>query len=149
MVRIAGQKNRRIMEESSLAHTKWDCVYHIVWIPKYRRKALYGQCRDEVGRLIRELLEKKHGIEIIEGKVCVDHIHLCVRIPPKYAVSDIMGYVKGKSALIINDRHPEWKSRIGKDKTFWARGYYVSTVGLNEATIKKYIQSQEEGSQIG
>jgi putative transposase len=149
MVRIAGQKDRRIMEESSLAHTKWDCTYHVVWIPKYRRKILYGECGQEVGRLIRELLTKKPGIEIVEGKTCVDHIHLCVRIPPKYAVSDVMGYVKGKTALILHDRHPEWRSRTGRDRTFWARGYYVSTVGLNEATIRKYIRNQEEGSQIG
>jgi putative transposase len=120
-----------------------------VWIPKYRRRVLYGQCRQEVGRLIRELLSKKPGIEIVQGKACLDHIHLCLRIPPKYAVSDVMGYVKGKTALILRDRHPEWRSRVGKDKTFWARGYYVSTVGLNEAMIKKYIQDQEDGSQIG
>jgi len=137
------------MQESSLAHTKWDCVYHIVWIPKYRRKVLYGECRQEVVRVIRELLNKKPGIEIVQGKASSDHIHLCLRIPPKYSVSEIVGYVKGKSALIIHDRHPEWRSRIGKDKTFWARGYYVSTVGLNEETIKMYIRNQEEGSQIG
>ena len=94
------------MQESSLSHTKWNCTYHIVWIPKYRRKVLYGECKYEVGRLIRDLLEKQPGVEVVEGKVCIDHVHLCVRIPPKYAVSKIMGYVKGKSALILQDRHP-------------------------------------------
>ena len=137
------------MEESSLAHTRWDCTYHIVWIPKYRRMILYGQFRQDVGRVIRDLLAKKPGIEIIEGKACPDHIHLCLRIPPKYAISDVMGYVKGKSAMAMHDLYPEWRSRTGKDRTLWARGYYVRTVGLNEATIKKYIKDQEKGSQIG
>jgi len=110
---------------------------------------LYGQFRQDVGRVIRDLLAKKPGIEIIEGKACPDHIHLCLRIPPKYAISDVMGYVKGKSAMAMHDLYPEWRSRTGKDRTLWARGYYVSTVGLNEATIKKYIKDQEKGSQIG
>jgi putative transposase len=137
------------MEESSLAHTHWDCTYHIVWIPKYRRKTLYGECRSEVVGVIRELVERKPGIEIVEGKVCIDHIHPCLGVPPKYAVADVMGYIKGKSALLLHDRHPEWRSRTGKDRTFLARGYYVSTVGLNEATIKNYIKNQEDGSKIG
>lgn len=124
-------------------------MFHIVWIPKYRKKILYGECRREIVELIRSLVEKKPGLEIVEGRVCVDHVHLCLRIPPKYAVSDIVGYIKGKSALIIHDRHPEWRSRSGRDKTLWARGYYVSTVGLNEATIKQYIKNQEDGSKIG
>jgi putative transposase len=113
------------------------------------QKTLYGECRSEVVDVIRELVERKPGIEIVEGRVCVDHIHICMRIPPKYAVADIMGYIKGKSALVLHDRHPEWRSRTGKDRTFWARGYYVSTVGLNEATIKNYIKNQEDGSKIG
>ena len=142
-------KGRKAMNERSLAHTRWDCVYHIVWIPKYRRKVLYRECRAEIGGIIRELVERKTGCEVVEGSVCIDHVHVCLRIPPKYAVSDVMGYLKGKSALTLCDRHPEWRSRIGKDRTFWARGYYVSTVGLNEATIKKYIKEQEDGGGFG
>lgn len=136
------------MNESSLAHTRWDCTYHIVWIPKYRRKVLYNECKREVTEIVRELVEKKKGCEIVEGSVCSDHVHLCLRIPPKYSVSDVMGYIKGKSALLIHDRHPEWRRKVGKDKTFWARGYYVSTVGLNESIIKQYIKNQEEGSRF-
>ena len=136
------------MLEKSLAHTKWDCVYHIVFIPKYRRKVLFEEVRPEIGGIFRELREKKDGCEVVEGSVCIDHVHMCLRVPPKYAVSDVMGYLKGKSALVLNDRHPEWRSRIGKDRTFWARGYYVSTVGLNESVIRNYIRSQEDGTGI-
>ena len=142
---IRPKKERKAMNESSLSHTRWECVYHIVWIPKYRRKVLYRECRSEIGGIIRELVERKTGCEVVRGSVCADHIHICIRIPPKYAVSEVMGYLKGKSALMLNDRHPEWRSRIGKDRTFWARGYYVSTVGLNEATIRKYIEDQQDG----
>jgi putative transposase len=136
------------MTDESLAHTVWDCTYHLVWIPKYRRKVLYGQHRKEVVEILRTLLANKK-IEIVEGACCPDHIHLSVRIPPKYSVSEVMGYLKGKSALMMFDRHPEWRRLIGKDRTFWARGYYVSTVGLNEEVIKKYIQGQEESEKIG
>ena len=135
------------MTEQSLAHTCWDCTYHIVWIPKYRRKVLYGECREELKGILRQLLEMKK-IEIVEGSISKDHIHLSVRIPPKESVSRIMGYLKGKSALMLYDRHPEWRRRTGKDRTFWARGYYVSTVGLNEEVIKKYIQNQEEADRF-
>lgn len=106
---------------------------------------LYGECRREIGGIVRELVGRKAGCEVVEGSVCVDHVHVCLRIPPKYAVSDVMGYPKGKSALALCDGRPEWRSRIGKDGTFWARGYYVSTVGLNEATIRKCIKNQEDG----
>lgn len=136
------------MTEQSLAHTRWDCTYHIVFIPKYRRKVLYGECRTEMKDILRQLLEMKK-IEIVEGAMCIDHIHLSIRIPPKYSVADIMGYLKGKSALMIFDRHPEWRRRTGKDRSFWARGYYVSTIGLNEEVIKKYIQNQEDSDRIG
>jgi putative transposase len=88
-------------------------------------------------------------ISIVEGAVCSDHIHLSIRIPPKYSVAEIIGYLKSKSALMLFDRHPEWRRRIGREKTFWARGYYVSTIGLNEDVIKKYIQNQEESDKIG
>lgn len=135
------------MDEKSPSHTRWDRACHIVWIPKYRRKVLYQSCAREVGALIRELFERKgHGA--VAGSVCPDHTRVCVKIPPKRALSDMMGYVKGKSAMILRDRHPEWSKVVGKDKTFWARGYYVSTVGLNEEVIKKYVAEQEEGSRF-
>ena len=135
------------MNEASLSHTRWDCTYHIVWIPKHGRKVLHRQNRPEVGASVRALFERK-GCEVVEGSVCADHVHACVRIPPKLAVSDVMGYVKGKSAMVLRDRHPEWGRVVGKDKTFWARGYYVSTVGLNEETIRRYVAEQEDGSRF-
>jgi len=136
------------LTEQSLAHTRWDCTYHIVWIPKYRKKVLYGECRTEMKDILRQLLEMKK-IEVVEGAMCSDHIHLSIRIPPKYAVAEIMGFLKGKSALMMFDRHPEWRRRLGRDRSFWARGYYVSTIGLNEEVIKKYIQNQEDSDRIG
>ena len=125
----------------SLSHTKWLCKYHIVFTPKYRRKAIYGQYRESIGQIIRQLCNYK-GVEIIEGHLMPDHIHLLVSIPPKYSVSQFMGYLKGKSSLMIFDKHANLKYKFG-NRHFWAEGYYVSTVGLNEATIKKYIQEQE------
>ena len=136
------------MTEQSLAHTRWDCTYHIIFIPKYRKKVLYGECRTEMKDILRQLLEMKK-IEVVEGAMCSDHIHLSIRIPPKYAVAEIMGFLKGKSALMMFDRHPEWRRRLGRDRSFWARGYYVSTIGLNEEVIKKYIQNQEDSDRIG
>ena len=132
----------------SLAHTRWDCTYHLVWIPKYRRKVLYGECRREVMEVLKMLVKSKEGLEIVEGSVSKDHVHMCLRIPPKYAVSKVMGYLKGKSALILFDHHPEWREITGRDRTFWARGYYVSTIGINEAVIKKYVREQEDASRI-
>ena len=125
----------------SLSHTKWLCKYHIVFTPKYRRKAIYGQYRESIGQIIRQLCNYK-GVEIIEGHLMPDHIHLLVSIPPKYSVSQFMGYLKGKSSLMIFDKHANLKYKFG-NRHFWSEGYYVSTVGLNEATIKKYIQEQE------
>ncbi|MGB4405843.1 MAG: IS200/IS605 family transposase [Sphaerochaeta sp.] len=127
--------------------TQWS-AYHIVWIPKYRKKVLYGECRTEMKAILRQLLEMKK-IEIVEGAMCSDHVHLSIHIPPKYAVAEIMGFLKGKSALMMFDRHPEWRRRTGRDRSFWARGYYVSTIGLNEEVIKKYIQNQEDSDRIG
>jgi putative transposase len=115
-----------------------------VWIPKYRKKVLYGQCRIDLREILRQLVERKPGLEIVEGSVCTDHVHLCLRIPPKYAVSEVMGYLKGKSALMMQNRIPERQRYAQKEKSFWARGYYVSTVGINEATIKGYIKRQQE-----
>lgn len=128
-------------EDSTLSHTKWNCSYHIVFAPKYRRKAIYGKLRGEIGKYLRRLCEYK-GVEIIEANACVDHIHMLVKIPPKISVSSFMGYLKGKSALMIFDNHANLKYKYG-NRHFWAEGYYVSTVGLNKATIKKYIQEQE------
>ena len=135
------------VNEESLSHTRWGCAYHIVWIPKYRRKVLCQQSRAEVGALIRALFERR-GCEVLEGGTCLGHVHACVRMPPKYAVSDVMGYVKGKSAVVLRERRPEWGRVVGKDKTFWARGYYVSTVGLNEETIRRYVANQEDGGRF-
>ena len=132
------------MDDNSLAHTKWKCQYHIVFIPKYRKKILYGKVKNDVREIIRTLCGYKK-LEIIEGAVCVDHVHLCLSIPPKISVAEFMGYLKGKSALMIYDRHPELGDKW--DRSFWARGYYVSTIGnVDEKTIKKYIKEQEEES---
>jgi len=132
------------MDSSSLAHCKWECQYHIVFIPKYRRKKMYGTVKDDVREIIRTLCKYKK-VEIIAGAVCVDHVHLCVSIPPKLSISDFVGYLKGKSALMIFDKHPEQGSKW--DRSFWARGYYVATVGnVNEETVKEYIRRQTEES---
>ena len=144
----ASRKGRDHMEKHSLSHTSWECVYHIVWIPKYRRKVLYGETRREVGEILRMLAERMDGVEIVEGSACVDHIHICLRIPPKYAVSNVVGRLKGKSAIVLHERHPEWRSITGRDRTLWARGYYVNTIGLDEAKVRKYVREQEEASRI-
>ena len=126
----------------SLAHAKWMCKYHIVFTPKYRRKAIYGELRKDIREYIRTLCKYK-GVEIIEGHMMTDHVHLLLSIPPKKSVSSFMGYLKGKSALMIFDNHANLKYKYG-NRRFWAEGYYVSTVGLNEATIKKYIAEQDK-----
>ena len=128
-------------KEQNLAHTKWLCRYHVVFTPKYRRKAIYGQYREEIGQIIRQLCNYK-GIEIIEGHMMVDHVHMLVMIPPKYSISSVMGYIKGKSSLMIFDRFSQLKYKYG-NRRFWSVGYYVSTVGMNEATIRKYIREQD------
>ena len=127
---------------NSLAHTKWMCKYHIVFTPKYRRKVIYNQMREDLREIIK-LLCKYKGVEIIEGHLMPDHVHLLVSIPPKISIAAFMGYLKGKSALMMFDRHTNLKYKYG-NRHFWSEGYYVSTVGLNEATIKKYIQDQEK-----
>ena len=130
------------MDDSSLSHTRWNCQYHIVFIPKYRRKTMFGKVREDVREILRTLCEYKK-VEIVEGGVSVDHVHLLLCIPPKLSVSDFMGYLKGKSALMIFDKHPEMGSKFNRH--FWARGYYVSTIGYkNEETIKNYIKMQQE-----
>ena len=125
---------------SSLEHTRWRCQYHVVFAPKYRRMAIYGQIKKDIGYILRKLCEQK-GIEIIEAQACPDHIHMLISIPPKYSVAQVMGYLKGKSSLMIFDRHANLKYKYGS-RHFWARGYYVDTVGRNKEAIKKYIQNQ-------
>ena len=132
------------MDDQSLSHTRWKCQYHTVFIPKYRRKVMYGKVRGDIREIIKILCRYKK-VEIVEGAVCLDHVHICVSIPPKIAISEFMGYLKGKSALMIFDKHPELGNKFERD--FWARGYYVSTIGnVDEATIKNYIKEQEEES---
>ena len=125
----------------SLAHTKWLCKYHIVFSPKYRRKIIFANIRESIGEILKDLCKYK-GVEIIEGHLMPDHVHMLVSIPPKISVSSFMGYLKGKSSLMIFDKHANLKYKFGNRK-FWAEGYFVSTVGLNEVTVKKYIQQQE------
>ena len=129
-------------KHNSLSHTKWLCKYHIVFTPKYRRKIIYNQYRESIKEIIKSLCKYK-GVEIIEGHLMADHVHMLVSIPPKYSVSSIMGYLKGKSALMIFDKHANLKYKFG-NRHFGSEGYYVSTVGLNEATIAKYIREQEK-----
>lgn len=129
-------------QHNTLAHTKWMCKYHIVFIPKYRRKVIYNQLRKDISSYISTLCKYK-GVEIIEGHMMKDHVHLVLSIPPKISVSNFMGYLKGKSSLMVFDNHANLKYKFGNRK-FWAEGYYVSTVGLNEATIVKYVQDQEK-----
>lgn len=133
--------NNLVPSENSLAHTRWNCKYHIVFIPKYRRKVIYGKLRIDIGSILRKLCEMK-DVEIIEAHACVDHIHMLVKIPPKLSVSAFVGYLKGKSTLMIFDRHANLKYKQG-NRNFWAKGYYVSTVELNQKTIENYIRSQE------
>ena len=127
--------------DNSISHTRWNCKYHIVFIPKYRRKVVYGKLRRDIGAILRRLCEMK-DIEIIEAHAMPDHIHMSVRIPPKMSVSYFMGYLKGKSSLMIDARHANLEYNHG-NRTFGAKGYYVSTVGLNQKTVAKYIREQE------
>ena len=132
---------RKNDDESSLSHTRWNCQYHIVFTPKYRRKAIYRKLRRDIGAYLRRLCDYK-GVEIVEAQACPDHIHMLVKIPPKISVSSFMGYLKGKSSLMIFEEHANLKYNYG-NRHFWAEGYYVSTVGLNKNTIKRYIQNQD------
>ena len=127
---------------NSLSHTKCMCKYHIVFTPKYRRKIIYNQYKQSIGQILRQLCSYK-GVETLEGHLMPDHVNMLVSIPPKIRVSQFMGYLKGKSALMIFDKHANLKYKFG-NRRFWSEGYYVSTVGLNKATIKKYIQEQEK-----
>ena len=127
-------------DTNSLSHSKWRCHYHVVFAPKYRRQAIYGKIKGDIGKIIRQLCDQK-GIEIIEAELCPDHIHMLISIPPKYSVAQIMGYIKGKSSLVIFDRHANMKYRYG-NRHFWCRGYYVDTVGRNKKAIQEYIRNQ-------
>jgi putative transposase len=129
-----------MQDTNSLAHTKWECKYHIVFAPKYRRKAIYGKYKVEIGKILRLLCARK-GIEIIEAECCPDHIHMLVAIPPKYSVSQIVGYLKGKSSLMIFDKFANLKYKYG-NRHFWCRGYYVTTVGKNQKKKAEYIRTQ-------
>ena len=129
-------------DDSSLSHTKWNCKYHIVFIPKYRRKAIYGKLRADIGQILRQLCDYKN-VEIIEAHAMPDHIHMLLKIPPKISVSGFMGYLKGKSALMIFERHANLKYRYG-NRHFWAKGFFVSTVGLNTKVVEDYIRNQEK-----
>ena len=128
------------MDTDSLAHSKWNCKYHIVFAPKYRRQIIYGQIKADVGRILRILCERK-GVEIIEANACKDHIHMLVSIPPKLSVAQFMGYLKGKSSLMIFDRHANLKYKYG-NRQFWCKGYSVDTVGRNKKIIEEYIKNQ-------
>lgn len=134
------------IKAQSSTHTKWLCKYHIVFSPKFRRKVIFNNIRSSVDEILRDLCKYK-GVEIIAGHLMPDHVHMLVSIPPKLSVSSFMGYLKGKSSLMIFDRHANLKYKFGNRK-FWSEGYYVSTVGLNEATIQKYIREQEKSDLI-
>lgn len=131
---------------NSLEHTKWRCQYHVVFSPKYRRMAIYREIKKDIGMILRKLCEQK-GVEIIEAEACPDHIHMLICIPPKYSVSQIMGYLKGKSSLMIFDRHANLKYKYG-DRYFWSRGYYVDTVGRNKKQMAEYIKKQLQEDEL-
>ena len=137
-------KNQRriyqMNDTKSLSHSKWNCKYHIVFAPKYRRQVVYGKLKVDIGKILRTLCEQK-GVEIIEAEACPDHIHMLLSIPPNVSVSSFIGYLKGKSALMIFDRHANLKYKYGS-RHFWCRGYYVDTVGKNAKAIQEYIKEQ-------
>ena len=122
------------------AHTTWRCQYHLVFAPKFRRKAIYGELRADIGKILRKLCEEKN-VEIIEAEACIDHVHMLVSMPPHLSVSQFMGFLKGKSTLMIFDRHANLKYKYGS-RHFWCRGYYVDTVGKNKKVIEEYIRNQ-------
>ena len=128
------------MDNQSLAHSKWRCKYHIVFAPKYRRQVIYGKIKTDIGVILRKLCGYK-GVEILEANLCPDHIHMLVSIPPKISVASFVGYLKGKSSLMIFDRHANLKYKYG-NRQFWCKGYFVDTVGRNKEAIAKYIREQ-------
>ena len=140
------EKERCCSMAESLAHSKWVCKYHIVFSPKYRRKIIYNQLRADIQQYIRDLCKWK-GVEILEGHMMPDHVHLLLSIPPKYCVSSFMGYLKGKSAMMIFEKHGNLKYKYG-NRSFWCRGYYVDTAGKNTKKIAQYIQNQLKEDQL-
>ena len=128
------------LDTNSLAHTKWNCKYHIVFAPKYRRQVIYGKIKVDIGKMLRKLCEYKQ-IEILEAEACKDHIHMLISVPPKYSISQVMGYLKGKSSLMIFEKYANLKYKYG-NRHFWCRGFYVDTVGRNKKAIAEYIRNQ-------
>ena len=139
---VKSVKNDKRNEIKSTAHSKYRCQYHIVFAPKYRRKEIYGKLRKDIGEILRKLCEQK-GAEIIEAEACPDHIHMLVSVPPYISIAQFMGYLKGKSSLMIFDRHANLKYKYGS-RNFWCRGYFVDTVGQNRKMIAEYIRNQLE-----
>ena len=135
------------MDNNSLSHTKWNCKYHIVFAPKYRRKVAYGQIKQDIANILSMLCKRK-GVHIVEAEVCPDHMHMLVEIPPKVAVSSFMGYLKGKSSLMIYEKFPELKYKY-RNREFWCRGYYVDTAGKNAKKIEEYIRHQLDEDKAG
>ena len=128
------------MDKNTLSHTRWECKYHIVFAPKYRRQVIYGKIREDICEILSTLCKRK-GVEIIEAEWCPDHIHMFVRIPPSISISSFMGHLKGKSSLMIFERHANLKYKFG-NRHFWCRGYYVDSVGKNAKKIEEYIRNQ-------
>ena len=128
-------------DTKSLSHTSYRCKYHIVIVPKYRRMVIYNKLRKDIGQIIRMLCERKPGVMLLEAEACPDHIHMFLEIPPKFSIAEFMGYLKSKSTLMIFERHANMKYKFGNRK-FWARGFFVDTVGKNEKAIREYIQNQ-------
>ena len=128
------------LDTDSLAHTKWNCKYHIVFAPKYRRQIIYGKIKADIGKMLRKLCEYKQ-IEILEAEACKDHIHMLISVPPKYSISQVMGYLKGKSSLMIFEKYANLKYKYG-NRHFWCRGFYVDTVGRHKKAIAEYIRNQ-------
>ncbi len=127
-------------DESSLSHTTWECKYHVVFAPKFRRKIIYGKIKKDIGVILRSLCERK-GVELLEGEACSDHVHILISVPPKISISSFMGYLKGKSTLMIFEKYANLKYKYS-NRVFWCRGYYVSTVGKNKKIIQDYIRNQ-------
>lgn len=146
--RLRRPEGRDHMDKHSLSRTGRGRACRIVWIPKYRRKVLYGETRREVGEILRALAERMDGVEMAEGSACPGRIHICLRIAPKLSAGDVVGKLKGKSAIILHERHPEWRRAAGRDRTLRARGCCVSAVGLNGSVIRRCIRNQEDGSRI-
>jgi len=143
ILRVFAKRRRRspMKEYQSLSHTRWDCKYHVVFIPKRRKQKVFGALRRDLGEIFKELAQHKES-QVVEGHLMADHVHMCISIPPKYAVSNVVGYMKGKSAITIA-RKFGGRERNFTGEVFWARGYFVSTVGLDEEVVRAYIRNQE------